>query len=102
MYVMWVNDTNTYTPLVDTDLPNFGSRFYIDPSITIYQNFFKHTLRSRILKRNIGYGINSETYITSLLTYNEYQNQFQTDQTTLTSGITATTLMGRTELMVVN
>ena len=96
MFVMWVNDTNTYTPLVDTDLPNFGSRFYIDPSITIYQNFFKHTLRSRILKRNIGYGINSETYITSLLTYNEYQNQFQTDQTTLTSGITATTLMGRT------
>ena len=96
MFVMWVNDTNAYVPLADTDLPSFGSRFYIDPSVTIYQNFFKHTLRSRILRRNIGYVNNSETYITSLLTYNEYQNQFQTDQTTFTSGITATTLMGRT------
>ena len=96
MFVMWVNDTTPYIPLADTDLPNFGSRFYIDPSITIYQNFFKHTLRSRIMRRNIGYVNNSETYITSLLTYNEYQNQFQTDQTTFTSGITATTLMGRT------
>ena len=53
MFVMWVNDTNTYTPLVDTDLPNFGSRFYIDPSIKIYQNFFKHNLSSIKLKRNI-------------------------------------------------
>ena len=41
------------------------------------------------MRRNIGYVNNSETYITSLLTYNEYQNQFQTDQTTFTSGITA-------------
>ena len=96
MFVMWVNDTTPYVPLADTDLPTFGSRFYIDPSITIYQNFFKHTLRSRILRRNIGYINNNESYITSLLTYNEYQNQFQTDQTTFTSGITVTTLMGRT------
>ena len=48
------------------------------------------------MRRNIGYINNNESYITSLLTYNEYQNQFQTDQTTFTSGITATTLMGRT------
>ena len=54
MFVMWVNDTTPYVPLADTDLPTFGSRFYIDPSITIYQNFFKHTLRSRILRSNIG------------------------------------------------
>ena len=30
------------------------------------------------------------------MTYNEYQNQYQNDQTTITSGVTLTTLMGRT------
>ena len=32
-----------------------------------------------------------------MLSFNEYQNQYQTDQTTITSGLTLTTLMGRTK-----
>ena len=96
MFTMWESDSNTYVPLDGTDLPNRGLRFYIDPSVNIYQNFFKHTLRSRIMRRDILYNSSGSNYITSLLTFNEYQNQYQTDETTITSGLTLTTLMGKT------
>jgi len=96
LFTMWSSDTSAYIPLGGTDVPNSGSRFYIDPSVTFYNNFFKHTLRSRILRRNVLY-TNNNTYITSMLSFNEYQNQYQTDQTTITSGLTLTTLMGRTK-----
>ncbi|MBM77409.1 MAG: hypothetical protein CL846_02905 [Crocinitomicaceae bacterium] len=95
LFAMWSSDTSAYIPFDGTAIPNAGSRFYIDPYITFYKNFFKHTLRSRILRRNITYVNNNPSTITSLLTFNEYQNQYRTDNTTITSGATLTTLMGR-------
>ena len=92
LFVMWENDTNAYIPLSGTNIPNAGSRFYIDPIITFYNNNFKHTLRSRILKRDIVFQTSSN--INSLMTYTEYQNQFQNDNTTVTSGMTYISLMG--------
>ena len=95
LFVMWESDTSTYIPLSGTNIPNSGSRFYIDPTITFYKNFFKHTLRSRVLKRDVIF--NTSDTINSLMTFNEYQNQFQNDHTTFTSGITFITLMGKSD-----
>ena len=95
LFAMWSSDSSAYIPYEGSAIPNSGSRFYIDPYVTFYKNFFKHTLRSRILRRNITYVNNNPSTITSLLTFNEYQNQYRTDNTTITSGATLTTLMGR-------
>ena len=94
LFVMWDSDTNAYVPLGGTNTPNSGNRFYIDPSITFYHNSFKHILRSRILSRNLIY--NTKTKNNSLMTFNEYQNQFHNENTTLTSGFTFVTLRGKT------
>ena len=48
------------------------------------------------MRRDILYNESGSNYITSLLTFSEYQNQYQNDQTTITSGLTLTTLMGKT------
>lgn len=95
LFVMWDCDTNAYVPLGGTNIPNNGNRFYIDPSITYYHNSFKHILRSRILSRNLIYSSNTKN--NSLMTFNEYQNQFQNKNTTITSGFTLVTLRGRTK-----
>ena len=76
-FVMWSSDSTAYTPLEGTTLVNFGSRFYIDPSIVFFGEYTKHTLRSRILSRNVYYDYEDSTLIKSLLTYNEYQHQFK-------------------------
>ena len=96
LFVMWQNDTNAYIPLVGTHIPNNGNRFYIDPSITYYHNSFKHILRSRILSRNLFYNDNPNNKNNSLLSFNEYQNQFHDENTTITSGLTIVTLKGET------
>lgn len=96
LFVMWQNDTNAYIPLGGTHIPNNGNRFYIDPSITYYHNSFKHILRSRILSRNLFYNNNPNNKNNSLLSFNEYQNQFHDENTTITSGLTLVTLMGKT------
>ncbi len=95
LFAMWSSDTSAYIPYDGSAVPNTGSRFYIDPYVTFYKNFFKHTLRSRILRRNITYINNNPSTITSLMTFNEYQNQYRTDNTTITTGATLTTLMGK-------
>ena len=94
LFVIWDSDTNAYVPLGGTNTPNSGNRFYVDPSITFYHNSFKHILRSRILSRNLIY--NTKTKNNSLMTFNEYQNQFHNENTTLTSGFTFVTLRGKT------
>lgn len=96
LFVMWQNDTNAYIPLVGTHIPNNGNRFYIDPSITYYHNSFKHILRSRILSRNLFYNDNPNNKNNSLLSFNEYQNQFHDENTTITLGLTIVTLKGET------
>ena len=96
LFVMWQNDSNAYIPLGGTNIPNNGNRFYIDPSITYYHNSFKHVLRSRILSRNLFYNDNPNNINNSLLSFNEYQNQFHDENTTITSGITIVTLKGKT------
>lgn len=96
LFVMWQNDTNAYIPLGGTHIPNNGNRFYIDPSITYYNNSFKHILRSRILSRNLFYNDNPNNKNNSLLSFNEYQNQFHDENTTITSGLTIVTLKGET------
>ena len=96
LFVMWQNDTNAYIPLGGTHIPNNGNRFYIDPSITYYHNSFKHILRSRILSRNLFYNDNPNNKNNSLLSFNEYQNQFHDENTTITSGLTIVTLKGET------
>jgi iron complex outermembrane receptor protein len=96
LFVMWQSDTNAYIPLPGTNIPNNGNRFYIDPSITYYHNSFKHVLRSRILSRNLFYNDNPNNKNNSLLSFNEYQNQFHDKNTTITSGITLVTLKGKT------
>jgi len=96
LFVMWQNDTNAYIPLGGTHIPNNGNRFYIDPSITYYHNSFKHILRSRILSRNLFYNDNPNNKNNSLLSFNEYQNQFRDENTTITSGLTIVTLKGET------
>ncbi|MDA7787532.1 TonB-dependent receptor, partial [bacterium] len=96
LFVMWQNDTNAYIPLGGTHIPNNGNRFYIDPSITYYHNSFKHILRSRILSRNLFYNDNPNNKNNSLLSFNEYQNQFHDENTTITSGLTLVTLKGET------
>jgi iron complex outermembrane receptor protein len=96
LFVMWKSDTNAYIPLSGTNIPNNGNRFYIDPSITYYHNSFKHTLRSRVLSRNLFYNDNPNNKNNSLLSFNEYQNQFQDENTTITSGITLVTQKGET------
>jgi len=94
LFAMWSSDTSAYIPYEGSAIPNYGSRFYIDPYLTFYKNFFKHTLRSRILRRNVTYVNNNPSTITSVMTFNEYQNQYRTDNLTLTSGATLTTLWG--------
>ena len=94
LFVMWDSDTNAYVPLGGTNISNSGNRFYIDPSITFYRKSFKHMLRSRILSRNLTYNTNTKN--NSLMTFNEYQNQFHNENTTFTSGFTFVTLMGKT------
>ena len=96
LFVMWQSDTNAYVPLGGTNIPNNGNRFYIDPSITYYHNSFKHVLRSRILSRNLFYNNNPNDKNNSLMSFNEYQNQFHDENTTITSGITLVTLKGET------
>ena len=96
LFVMWQNDTNAYIPLGGTHIPNNGNRFYIDPSITYYNNSFKHILRSRILSRNLFYNDNPNNKNNSLLSFNEYQNQFHDENTTITLGLTIVTLKGET------
>ena len=96
LFVMWQNDTNAYIPLGGTHIPNNGNRFYIDPSITYYHNSFKHILRSRILSRNLFYNDNPNNKNNSLLSFNEYQNQFHDENTTITLGLTIVTLKGET------
>lgn len=96
LFVMWQSDTNAYVPLGGTNIPNNGNRFYIDPSITYYHNSFKHVLRSRILSRNLFYNNNLNDKNNSLMSFNEYQNQFHDENTTITSGITLVTLKGET------
>ena len=95
-FVMWASDTSAYTPYEGTMLINFGSRFYIDPSIVYLGEYSKHTLRSRILARNVYYDYQDSTLIKSLLTYNEYQHQYKKRNTSITSGAVATTFMGET------
>ena len=95
-FVMWSSDSTAYTPLEGTMLINFGSRFYIDPSIVYLGEYSKHTLRSRILSRNVYYDYEDSTLIKSLLTYNEYQHQYKKKNTSITSGVVATTFMGET------
>ena len=94
LFVIWDSDTNAYVPLGETNTPNSGNRFYVDPSFTFYHNSFKHIFRSRILSRNLIY--NTKTKNNSLMTFNEYQNQFHKENTTLTSGFTLVTLKGKT------
>ena len=96
LFVMWDSDTNCYIPLNGTNIPNNGNRFYIDPSITFFHNSFKHILRSRILSRNLYYNDNPDDRNNSLMSFNEYQNQFQQENTTITSGLTLVTLRGKT------
>ena len=95
-FVMWSSDSTAYTPLEGTTLVNFGSRFYIDPSIVFFGEYTKHTLRSRILSRNVYYDYEDSTLIKSLLTYNEYQHQFKKNNTSISSGLVATTFTGET------
>ena len=95
-FVMWSSDSTAYTPLEGTTLVNFGSRFYIDPSIVFFGEYTKHTLRSRILSRNVYYDYEDSTLIKSLLTYNEYQHQFKKNNTSISSGLVATTFSGET------
>lgn len=92
-FVMWSSDSTAYTPLEGTMLINYGRRFYIDPSIVYLGENSKHTLRSRILSRNVFY---NDVLIESFLTYSEYQHQFKKKNTSLTSGLVATTFMGET------
>jgi iron complex outermembrane receptor protein len=92
-FVMWSSDSTAYTPLEGTMLINYGRRFYIDPSIVYLGENSKHTLRSRILSRNIYY---NDILIESLLTYSEYQHQYKKKNTSFTSGLVATTFMGET------
>ena len=94
LFVIWDSDTNAYVPLGETNTPNSGNRFYVDPSFTFYHNSFKHIFRSRILSRNLIY--NTKTKNNSLMTFNEYQNQYHNENTTLTSGFTFVTLRGKT------
>ena len=94
LFAMWSSDTSAYIPYEGSAIPNYGSRFYIDPYLTFYKNFFKHTLRSRFLRRNVTYVNNNPSTINSVMTFNEYQNQYRTDNLTLTSGATLTTLWG--------
>jgi len=96
LFVMWESDTNAYVPLGGTNIPNNGNRFYIDPSITYYHNSFKHVLRSRVLSRNLIYNNNPNDKNNSVMSFNEYQNQFHDENTTITSGITLVTLSGKT------
>ena len=102
LFVMWQNDTNAYIPLGGTNIPNNGNRFYIDPSVTYYHNSFKHVLRSRILSRNLFYNDNPNNKNNSLLSFNEYQNQFHDENTTITSGITLVSLKGRPIALILN
>ena len=92
-FVMWSSDTTAYTPLEGTMLMNYGRRFYVDPSIIYLGENSKHTLRSRILSRSIYY---NNVLIESFLTYSEYQHQYKKKNTSLTSGLVATTFMGET------
>ena len=39
LFTMWSSDTSAYVPLGGTDVPNSGSRFYIDPSVTFTITF---------------------------------------------------------------
>ena len=94
-FAMWSSDTTAYTPFEGTMLINFGSRFYIDPSIVYLGEFSKHTLRSRILSRSVYYDHQDSTLIKSLLTYSEYQHQYKKRNTSITSGVVATTFMGK-------
>ena len=99
LFVMWDSDTNAYVPLGGTNISNSGNRFYIDPSITFYRKSFKHILRSRILSRNLTYNTNTKN--NSLMTFNEYQNQFHNENTTFTSGFTFVTLNGEKPIVLI-